>query len=97
MFWLMESLTASPDTVGLQGFTPQRFVSTYFISTCNALTQVVESGVSFLNVMANGGSGDVDLYVRKDEYPTQVHEKSASFNNINMKEEELRCKERTPR
>lgn len=33
--------------------------------------EIVESGASFLNVMANGGSGDVDLYVRKDEYPTK--------------------------
>ena len=26
--------------------------------------------MSFLNVMVNGGTGDADIYVRRDEYPT---------------------------
>jgi len=33
--------------------------------------EVAETGVIFLNVMTNGGSGDVDIYVRRDEYPTK--------------------------
>jgi len=33
--------------------------------------EIVESGVTFMNVMTNGGSGDVDIYVRRDEYPTK--------------------------
>ena len=32
--------------------------------------QITESGVSFLNVMTNGGQGDVDIYIKRDDYPT---------------------------
>ena len=32
--------------------------------------QVEEDGAAFLNVMTNGGVGDVDIYVRRNEYPT---------------------------
>ena len=31
---------------------------------------ITESGVSFLNVMTNGGHGDVDIYLKRDDYPT---------------------------
>ena len=30
----------------------------------------VGAGASFLNVMANGGAGDVDIYLKYEEYPT---------------------------
>lgn len=33
--------------------------------------QVAEAGEGYLNIMANGGVGDVDIYVRFDEYPTK--------------------------
>jgi len=33
--------------------------------------QVPEAGAGYLNIMANGGQGDVDLYVRYAEYPTK--------------------------
>jgi len=43
----------------------------------------VESGASFLNVMCNGGNGDVDIYVRFNDYPTksQFDERSAHTGN----------------
>ena len=34
--------------------------------------KVAEAGEGYLNIMANGGVGDVDIYVRFDEYPTWV-------------------------
>merc|ERR1711997_102787 len=33
--------------------------------------EITESGVSFLNVMTNGGQGDVDIYIKRDDYPTK--------------------------
>jgi len=32
--------------------------------------EITETGVNFLNIMTNGGSGDVDIYVKRDDYPT---------------------------
>ena len=32
--------------------------------------EIKEQGVTFLNIMTNGGSGDVDIYVKRDDYPT---------------------------
>ena len=34
--------------------------------------QVAGDGEGYLNIMANGGVGDIDIYVRFDEYPTLV-------------------------
>jgi len=33
--------------------------------------EITETGVSFLNIMTNGGGGDVDIYVKRDDYPTK--------------------------
>jgi len=33
--------------------------------------EISETGVNFLNIMTNGGSGDVDIYVKRDDYPTK--------------------------
>ena len=66
-----ESPTASEATAALQGFTVFRFSSHKL--TFNAIWfQVAEAGEGYLNIMANGGVGDVDIYVRFDEYPTWV-------------------------
>ena len=70
----MESPTASKATAALQGFTVFRLLS--FV-TCHLAFNVIwfkvaEAGEGYLNIMANGGVGDVDIYVRFDEYPTLV-------------------------
>ena len=68
----MESPTASKATAALQGFTVSRFASFVMCSLAfNVIWfQVAEAGGGYLNIMANGGVGDVDIYVRFDEYPT---------------------------
>jgi len=33
--------------------------------------EITEQGVTFLNIMTNGGNGDVDIYVKRDDYPTK--------------------------
>jgi len=45
--------------------------------------EVTETDARFLNVMTNGGRGDVDIYVRFDNYPTKrtYDERSAHDGN----------------
>lgn len=33
--------------------------------------EITESQLLFLNIMTNGGSGDVDIYVKRDDFPTK--------------------------
>ena len=70
----MESPTASKATAALQGFTVFRFSLLVGCKlTFNVIAfKVAEAGEGYLNIMANGGVGDVDIYVRFDEYPTLV-------------------------
>ena len=39
-------------------------------TTTKFLLQITESQLLFLNIMTNGGSGDVDIYVKRDDFPT---------------------------
>jgi len=48
--------------------------------------EILESGASFINVMTNGGSGDVDMYVRKDEYPTKRNYDARSATSGNQEQ-----------
>ena len=87
----MESPTASKATAALQGFTVFRFS---LLVPCNLafnviVFQVAEAGEGYLNIMANGGVGDVDIYVRFDEYPTWVSVNRSPLNK-NMANKELK-------
>ena len=68
----MESPTASEATEAPQGFTVFRFLQLvrYNLAFNVIWFKVAEAGEGYLNIMANGGVGDVDIYVRFDEYPT---------------------------
>ena len=75
----MESPTVWRDTGGLQGFTVSRFLKQIYLYQHMVLPawwfQVAGDGEGYLNIMANGGVGDVDVYVRFDEYPTSVQKR----------------------
>ena len=55
-------------------YSVQVFIACYYVTLpFNVIWfQVAEAGEGYLNIMANGGVGDVDIYVRFDEYPTWV-------------------------
>ena len=78
-------------TAALQGFTVFRLFS--FVTCHLAFNviwfQVAEAGEGYLNIMANGGVGDVDIYVRFDEYPTWVSVNRSPLNK-NMANKELK-------
>ena len=75
----MESPIVWRDTGGLQGFTVSRFLKQIYLYQNMVLPawwfQVDGDGEGYLNIMANGGVGDVDVYVRFDEYPTWVQKR----------------------
>ena len=75
----MEFPTVWRDTGGLQGFTVSRFLKQIYLYQHMVVPawwfQVDGDGEGYLNIMANGGVGDVDVYVRFDEYPTWVQKR----------------------
>ena len=67
----MEYLTESQDMLAQQRSMTSRFGKKFWSRDLDInIVQITESGVSFLNVMTNGGQGDVDIYIKRDDYPT---------------------------
>ena len=53
-------------------YSVQVFLTDIYMSMQLSWFQVAGDGEGYLNIMANGGVGDIDIYVRFDEYPTLV-------------------------
>lgn len=67
----MEYPTESQDMLAQQRSMTSRFGKNFWSRDLDInIFQITESGVSFLNVMTNGGQGDVDIYIKRDDYPT---------------------------
>ena len=67
----MEYPTESQDMLAQQRSMTSRFGKKFWSRDLDIkIFQITESGVSFLNVMTNGGQGDVDIYIKRDDYPT---------------------------
>ena len=46
------------------------FLSFQLSHNTSHILQITEENVSWLTIMTNGGSGDVDIYYKLNDYPT---------------------------
>lgn len=48
--------------------------------------EIIEENVSWLTMMTNGGSGDVDIYYKLDDYPTKSNYDGKASHNGNQEQ-----------